>query len=122
MGLRGTQKDWVAMKQKLIALLKTKVTKEFGKRWGDAVLPVLDRFIDAFDGKIDCLFWNSMLRRGASGGDSSSAFIRCRRELRREALARSRMVVQNHHLIIPGEGTDSVAFQEWEASLVEWEV
>eukprot|EP00483_Globobulimina_turgida_P006230 UN06240 len=25
----------------------------------------MDRFIDAFDGKIDCLFWNSMLRRGA---------------------------------------------------------
>lgn len=28
----------------------------------------LQRFIDAYDGKIDCLFWNSMVRRGAYGG------------------------------------------------------
>jgi len=66
--LTGTKKDWVAMKQKLTALLQNKVDKKFGKSWADAVMPVLDRFIDAFDGKIDCLFWNSMLRRGAAGG------------------------------------------------------
>ena len=58
--LTGTKKDWVAMKQKLTALLQNKVDKKFGKSWADAVMPVLDRFIDAFDGKIDCLFWNSM--------------------------------------------------------------
>ena len=29
-------------------------------------MPVIDRFIAAYDGDIDCLFWNSMLRRGAT--------------------------------------------------------
>ena len=29
---------------------------------------VLQRFINAYDGKIDCLFWNSMVRRGAIAG------------------------------------------------------
>ena len=36
-------------------------------------MPLLDRFIETFDGKIDCLFWNSMIKRGAimrSGGYS----------------------------------------------------
>jgi len=66
--LRGTKEDWVALKKKLEAVLKQKVDRQFGAKWGSAVLPVIDRFVAAFDGDIDCLFWNSMLRRGAAGG------------------------------------------------------
>merc|ERR1719229_2091809 len=66
--LKGTKKDWVDLKQKLQLILTQKVDKKFGSDWGKAILPIIDRFIDAYDGKIDCLFWNSMLRRGAAGG------------------------------------------------------
>jgi len=44
--------------------LNEKVTKKFGKEWKKSLLPLLDRFICAFDGEIDCLFWNSMVKRG----------------------------------------------------------
>jgi len=66
--LKGTKDDWILLRKKIEAILKTKVMKEFGAKWKEAVLPVIDRFIAAYDGDIDCLFWNSMLRRGAAGG------------------------------------------------------
>ena len=64
--LRGTKNDWILLKKKLEAILKQKVLKEFGVKWAEAVMPIIDRFIAAYDGDIDCLFWNSMLRRGAA--------------------------------------------------------
>merc|ERR1719295_1316111 len=73
--LDGTKEDWIRLKQKTSALLKDKVDKEFGSRWGSALLPLLDRFIAAFDGNIDCLFWNSMIKRGAVRGSGSSSFF-----------------------------------------------
>jgi len=66
--LDGTKDDWIKLKQKVTALLKEKVDGKFGAEWGQALLPLLDRFVDAFEGKIDCVFWNSMIKRGATGG------------------------------------------------------
>jgi len=63
--LDGHRADWVRLKQKTSLLLSTKVDKQFGTEWAKALIPLLDRFIDAFDGNIDCLFWNSMIKRGA---------------------------------------------------------
>ena len=71
--LDGNKQDWIKLKAKTVKLLNEKVTKKFGSQWGEALLPLLDRFIIAFDGNIDCLFWNSMIKRGAehrSGGKS----------------------------------------------------
>ena len=66
--LAGKKQDWEKLKAKTEQLLETKVDKQFGDEWGKALIPVLDRFIDAFDGKIDAVFWNSMIKRGATGG------------------------------------------------------
>jgi len=71
--LDGTKNDWMRLKAKATKLLNEKVTKKFGEEWKKSLLPLLDRFICAFDGKIDCLFWNSMVKRGhvvGSGGYS----------------------------------------------------
>merc|ERR550525_2325282 len=73
--LDGTKQDWIRLKQKTSALLKDKVDKEFGSQWGSAILPLLDRFIGAFDGDIDCLFWNSMIKRGAVEGSGGYDFF-----------------------------------------------
>ena len=72
--LDGTKGDWLKLKEKTIVLLRDKVNDEFGSEWGKALLPVLDRFIGAFEGDIDCLFWNSMIKRGAQGGSGGSSF------------------------------------------------
>jgi len=66
--LDGKKTDWIKLKQKTIKLLNEKVTKKFGEQWGQSLLPLLDRFIVAFDGEIDSVFWNSMIKRGARGG------------------------------------------------------
>mmetsp|Transcript_30352 Transcript_30352/g.49409 ORF Transcript_30352/g.49409 Transcript_30352/m.49409 type:complete len:421 (-) Transcript_30352:358-1620(-) len=66
--LDGTKQDWLHLKQKTVRLLNEKVDKKFARQWGEALLPVLDRFIVAFDGQIDCLFWNSMIKTGATYG------------------------------------------------------
>eukprot|EP01084_Bolivina_argentea_P248244 415218_1 len=72
--LDGTKADWVKLKDKCKKLLNEKVDKEFGKQWGDALLPLLDRFIVAFDGEIDGVFWNSMIKRGSTGGSGSYSY------------------------------------------------
>eukprot|EP00483_Globobulimina_turgida_P009940 UN09959 len=64
--LTGTKQDWIKLKEKSAKLLSTKVEKRWGESWKTALLPLLDRFIDAFDGKIDGLFWNSMIKYGVT--------------------------------------------------------
>merc|ERR1719295_2483702 len=73
--LDGTKADWVRLKEKTCALLRSKVDKEFAGKWAVALIPVLDRFIGAFDGQIDCLFWNSMIKRGAQVGSGGFDFF-----------------------------------------------
>eukprot|EP00931_Biecheleriopsis_adriatica_P073793 TRINITY_DN48012_c0_g1_i1.p1 TRINITY_DN48012_c0_g1~~TRINITY_DN48012_c0_g1_i1.p1 ORF type:complete len:480 (-),score=69.98 TRINITY_DN48012_c0_g1_i1:31-1470(-) len=41
---------------------------DFCERWLSALLPTLDRFIDAYQGQVDAVFWNSMLKRGGRAG------------------------------------------------------
>ena len=59
--LDGTKADWASLREKAGRLLTEKVTKQFGQEWAAALLPVLDRFVAAFDGEIDCLFWCAFL-------------------------------------------------------------
>eukprot|EP00487_Bulimina_marginata_P012455 TRINITY_DN8736_c0_g1_i2.p1 TRINITY_DN8736_c0_g1~~TRINITY_DN8736_c0_g1_i2.p1 ORF type:complete len:239 (-),score=21.83 TRINITY_DN8736_c0_g1_i2:231-947(-) len=66
--LDGDRADWVKLKHKTIKLLSDKVDKKFGAQWAESLLPLLDRFIVAFDGDIDGVFWNSMIKRGSRGG------------------------------------------------------
>eukprot|EP01083_Nonionella_stella_P059837 156574_1 len=62
--LGGKKEDWVKLKRKASKLLSEKTVHDFGKKWSSALLPLIDRFICAYDGKIDCVFWNAMIRRG----------------------------------------------------------
>ena len=73
--LDGKKEDWIKLKQKTEKLLKSKVDKKFGSQWGEALLPLLDRFIVAFDGEIDCVFWNSMIKRGSRGGSGGYSWF-----------------------------------------------
>eukprot|EP01083_Nonionella_stella_P013084 36911_1 len=70
----GTRDDWCKLKDKVTKLLKSKVDKKFGSQWGAALLPLLDRFIAAFDGDIDCVFWNSMIKRGSTAGSGAYSY------------------------------------------------
>lgn len=67
--LKGSKQDWQKLKQKFNSLCNDgKVTPEFGLQWHQALDPILQQFINVYDGHIDCLFWNSMFQRGASYG------------------------------------------------------
>eukprot|EP01083_Nonionella_stella_P182663 657802_1 len=59
--LKGNKQDWIKLKIKCQQLLQKKVDKKFGAQWSQSLMPVLDRFIAAYDGNIDCIFWNSMV-------------------------------------------------------------
>jgi len=41
---------------------------DFCEWWLSALLPTLDRFLEAYQGKVDAVFWNSMLKRGGIRG------------------------------------------------------
>ena len=60
----GNKEDWINLKKKVETLFKDRVDKEWANKWEKPLFDILDRFIGAYDGEIDCLFWNSMVRRG----------------------------------------------------------
>eukprot|EP01083_Nonionella_stella_P274147 930508_1 len=66
MTLSGNKNDWIKLKEKIEILLTKKVTKRWGEKWKESLLPLLDKFIDTFNGNIDCLFWNSMIKSGVT--------------------------------------------------------
>ena len=77
--LDGTRDDWVVLKEKAVKLLKNKCQKEWADKWIKSLIPILDRFIAAYDGSIDCVFWNAMIKkgsvRGSGGYDYFSGWI-----------------------------------------------
>eukprot|EP00484_Ammonia_sp_Unknown_P029130 CAMPEP_0197025450 /NCGR_PEP_ID=MMETSP1384-20130603/5782_1 /TAXON_ID=29189 /ORGANISM="Ammonia sp." /LENGTH=589 /DNA_ID=CAMNT_0042453979 /DNA_START=36 /DNA_END=1805 /DNA_ORIENTATION=+ len=80
--LLGKKDDWFSLRDKTRSILDKKCEKKFAQRWGDALLPILDRFIAVYDGDIDAVFWNSMVKRGAmtaSNGEVQwySGWINC---------------------------------------------
>ena len=72
--LDGTKDDWIKLREKVRKLLSTKVSPKFGENWKKSLLPLLDRFIAAYDGEINGLFWNSMIKRGATVGSGSITY------------------------------------------------
>merc|ERR1719486_1736966 len=62
--LDGSKADWQLLREKAEKLLSRKVERKFGEQWKRSLLPILDRFIAAFDGDTCMVFWNSMVYRG----------------------------------------------------------
>jgi len=60
--------------KKCKSLLKNQCEEKFALKWSESLLPILDRFINAYDGEIDCLFWNSMIKQGGSFGSGGSTW------------------------------------------------
>eukprot|EP01084_Bolivina_argentea_P196957 337607_1 len=62
--LDGTKQDWMDLQKKVQLIFKDRVDQQWAEKWSKPLFDILDRFVDAYDGEIDCLFWNSMVRRG----------------------------------------------------------
>lgn len=69
--LLGETKDWENIKQRVIAIA------EFDLNWWtDSLLPIVDQFIAASQGKIDTDFWNNFYKQsGGSGGPYINGWI-----------------------------------------------
>ena len=84
--IAGMKSDWLNLMHKMeetFTLLETGEENKVLSGWKASILPVVQRFIDVFDGKVDALFWNSMLARGAFDGSSGRLVfvdneVRCR--------------------------------------------
>lgn len=69
--LLGTREDWVSIRS------RTLVLAEYGLSWWtDRVIPILDRFVAAFDGNSDPKFWQDIFHiDGGSGGPFLSGWV-----------------------------------------------
>ena len=69
--LTGCQRDWQSIRERAWAL------GDFGlKTWVDALVPILDHFVQAFDGQVDQDFWRSIYKRNEeSGGPYISGWL-----------------------------------------------
>lgn len=64
--LRGSREDWLLLRQRTAALAQY----DLGW-WTDLLLPILDEFVAAFDGKVDKQFWTSIYKRYSPGGSGA---------------------------------------------------
>jgi Domain of unknown function (DUF4419) len=68
------EEDWIDLRKRAESLGELMIP-EFRGLWMPLLLPILDEFINAFKGKVNHLFWQSMYKRvkhvEASGGDST---------------------------------------------------
>lgn len=68
--LRGTLQDWQALRDR-----SQKMWGEFMPDYAEVLVPVLDQFIDAYQGKVDHAFWQSMVKRVQHGAGSGATTI-----------------------------------------------
>lgn len=66
--LLGTVADWQQLRQKAEQGIHDLCSGDFAAKWLPALLPVLDRFVQAYQGQVDSVFWNSMIKRGGRSG------------------------------------------------------
>merc|ERR1711964_257019 len=48
---------------------------EFASKWLAALLPVLDKFVEAYSGEVDDVFWISMAKRGGTSGSGARTWF-----------------------------------------------
>lgn len=73
--LLGTEEDWVSLRARAEGL-GALMTKTFSKYWLPLLLPVLDKFVEAYRGNVHHGFWQTMVKlRDTGGGSGSYSFI-----------------------------------------------
>ena len=72
--LDGTREDWVALRDRAEKLAKWMMSgHSHGDLWvQDIVIPILNEFIDAYDGKINYCFWQTMIKFRTTGKGSGT--------------------------------------------------
>lgn len=65
--LRGTLQDWISIRDR-----SQKMFGEFMPDYAELLIPVLDQFVAAYQGQVDHLFWQSMVKRVQHGQGSGS--------------------------------------------------
>jgi len=74
--LEGSIEDWVLLREKAERLISQKTLPELSSKWIPALLPTLDKLIEARSGApVDVPFWNSFFKRGAHRGSGGYSFI-----------------------------------------------
>lgn len=59
--LKGTRQDWVDLRKRADDL-RNFLVPEFASKWIPHLLPVLDEFVDAFDGNVNHQFWQRLCK------------------------------------------------------------
>ncbi|CAB9515830.1 expressed unknown protein [Seminavis robusta] len=67
--LVGTEQDWIALRQR-VETLGNLMMPDFEQYWMPALLPVLDKFVDSYQGRVDHGFWQSMVKLRHNGAGS----------------------------------------------------
>ena len=64
--LLGTEQDWMTLRQRAETLGKL-MMPGFAGHWMPALLPVLDKFVESYQGQVDHGFWQSMVKLRNNG-------------------------------------------------------
>ena len=72
--LEGTRGDWVSLRDRTARLAQWMMPgHSHGELWiEDIVVPILDQFIDAYDGNVNFCFWQTMIKFRRTGQGSGS--------------------------------------------------
>ncbi len=74
--LEGTVEDWAILRGRAEAAITQMTLPAFSSRWLPAILPVLDRMLEARrDGTTDIPFWQSFFKRGSVHGSGGYTYL-----------------------------------------------
>ena len=74
--LEGTVEDWSLLRARAESLISQKTLPDFACEWLPALLPTLDKLVEARSGApVDVPFWNSFFKRGGNQGSGSYTYI-----------------------------------------------
>jgi len=66
--LLGTLDDWKQLRSEGEEAIRSLCRSDVAEPWLQALMPVLDKFVEAYRGRVDGVFWNSMIKRGGRHG------------------------------------------------------
>uniref|UniRef100_A0A7S2DCV0 Uncharacterized protein n=1 Tax=Octactis speculum TaxID=3111310 RepID=A0A7S2DCV0_9STRA len=73
--LQGSRNDWIQLRARA-EHLGTLMMPEFAESWLAVLLPVLDEFLNSYNGNVNHGFWQSMVKlRSTGGGSGAYSFI-----------------------------------------------
>eukprot|EP01040_Poterioochromonas_malhamensis_P009849 gene9849-10696_t len=73
--MEGGESDWQLLREKAEQAISRKTMSDLSSFWLSALLPTLDKLLQARRGEVDRVFWENFYKRGSHGGSGGYTYV-----------------------------------------------